>query len=272
MLDCVHSSRCARAPRHWPTVAKRPNHVPPSWFCATSTGFSAFKFRACCIPVPDGVRFRFRPEFPPCLPRNAFSLRRTTRPQPYDVTAADPSAPFIRDVSITNSTPRFYSAAGLFRLRGRCQPRDVLPSMGLVPPEISNAHRNGRRLQSPKCLRASSKGSRRQRACRSRCPSGGEPSIGQARRTRSFRSAPEPSGDGWVSAGPVPTPLHGRRPHFRPCLGNLIPICLGANSRALGCVILSGTASAGMRSRFPLGSLFPIVRMTTVGPLARPLG
>jgi hypothetical protein len=54
--------------------------VPSSWFRTTSTAFSAEEFRACCIPVPEGVR-RVSRLSPPLAARH---LRRDTGSRPVD--------------------------------------------------------------------------------------------------------------------------------------------------------------------------------------------
>jgi len=54
--------------------------VPSSWFRTTSTAFSAEEFRACCIPVPEGVRRVSLPQ----SPLAARHLRRDTGSRPVD--------------------------------------------------------------------------------------------------------------------------------------------------------------------------------------------
>jgi hypothetical protein len=61
LLRCVqYGSPVRRLPAMSPSPSavgcQSFRRVPSSWFCTTSTGSSTQGLRACCIPVPDGVR------------------------------------------------------------------------------------------------------------------------------------------------------------------------------------------------------------------------
>lgn len=96
-------------------------HVPPSWFCTTSTVFHAHELRACCIPLPTMGFVAF-------VPRDAFHTpRRIARQQPHRVTAAVAFLWFHSDpADAMGSNPH--------------------RSLGLGPPHIHRCPRRGMRV------------------------------------------------------------------------------------------------------------------------------
>jgi hypothetical protein len=88
---------CASVPRCHPR-----NPVPSSWFLTTSTGSSARRSRACCIPLPTWGSPRFLPSgHPLSLPRPACFLD-------------------VRGIPRSATTPRRISATAALRHRSRC--------------------------------------------------------------------------------------------------------------------------------------------------------
>jgi hypothetical protein len=65
--------------------------VPPLWFCTTSTACSAGKFRACCIPVPEGVRRVSVPQPPLATASSEEDPLASGRPQPFPLRPSHPS-------------------------------------------------------------------------------------------------------------------------------------------------------------------------------------
>ena len=95
--------------------------VPPSWFRTTSTVSSAQGFRACCIPVPEGVR-RVSPSRPPLVAlrrpedrrplssggsrgsplRTSHPSKKSPRQQPFHIAVAVAPSPLCRRASLTS--------------------------------------------------------------------------------------------------------------------------------------------------------------------------
>jgi hypothetical protein len=194
-------------------------HVPPSWFCTTSTVCHAREVRACCIPLPTlrFAAFRAFPAPPPAeagdsatsaVPATRFTpLEESPRRQPHRVTAAVALLWFHRRTASFTPPKRRDADAGPRPTRWA---QILARSLARRPPHIHRRDAVQPKLRdtSVRVVERSPRPARRLR-CRSR-PSGREGGHFKAFLHRRVRELASP-----LPAGRSPHSFHGLCPPSR---------------------------------------------------------
>jgi len=148
-MTCRASTPPGRSPVRVDGASRR-HLVPSSWFLTTSTGSSARRLRACCIPLPilGFAAFRIRRVRGPRVPgRRRRSSRRGSHPSKgCSPPAAAPRhrgrcPRAVGPPSRAASTPGRCSTGGSVAIRLRCRLRITRSSHGLCPPSRSATFR-----------------------------------------------------------------------------------------------------------------------------------